>query len=382
MTGVSSSSDIHARLAAAEAALAAIGQSLSPDIHRVDVAVLIPCRNAARTIAQVVAGFRTALPAARIYVYDNNSHDETASVARQAGATVRRAPMEGEAGVIRRMFADVDADVYVLVEGDGAYDAAAAPRLVSRLIETQADMVIGARITPDKAAYPSPDGSARRAVNALVSAMFGDRFTDALSGYRVFTRRYVKSASRLDGGFGTAADLTLHALDLDMITTEVQTTCYAPASAAASTIERATAAANAGLAAIELVASERPLWLFGALSLGGATASLTLALPMIGEVLETGAAADLPTVIASAAGVILSGVSLTAGLVLESVSLSRRETRRAAYIGAESLVARLERLKSSEAEIAAVRERSTPAPQTDRSDEPADHPALRRLRSA
>ncbi|WP_299129646.1 glycosyltransferase, partial [uncultured Amaricoccus sp.] len=223
MPPVDFNADIHERLAAAEAALHAVGQQISPAIRHLDIAVLIPCYNEAAAIGDVVKSFRIALPHARIFVYDNNSHDNTAAVARDAGAIVRREPLQGKGHVVRRMFADIEADVYVMVDGDATYDAASAPRLVSRLLETQADMVVGARITEEKAAYRAGHRFGNRLLTGLVSMIFGDRFTDMLSGYRAFSRRFVKSFPALASGFETETELTVHALELDMITAEVQT---------------------------------------------------------------------------------------------------------------------------------------------------------------
>ena len=198
---IDSNTNIHERLAAAEAALHAVGQQISPAIRHIDIAVLVPAFNEAATIGEVVRSFRVALPHAKIYVYDNNSWDNTSTVAREAGAIVRREPLQGKGHVVRRMFSDVEADVYVMVDGDATYDAASAPRMVSRLIETQADMVVGARITEEKAAYRAGHRLGNRVLTGLVAKLFGDRFTDMLSGYRVFSRRFVKSFPALAGGF-------------------------------------------------------------------------------------------------------------------------------------------------------------------------------------
>ncbi len=203
---IDSTSNIHQRLAAAEAALHAVGQQLSPALRHVDIAVLIPAFNVAPTIGDVVRSFRVALPNARIYVYDNNSWDNTAALARDAGAVVRREPLQGKGHVVRRMFSDVEADVYVMVDGDATYDAGSAPRLVSRLIEAQADMVVGARITQEKAAYRAGPRFGNKLLTGLVARLFGDRLTDMLSGYRVFSRRFVKSfPARASRSFATPA---------------------------------------------------------------------------------------------------------------------------------------------------------------------------------
>src|SRR5690349_14511287 len=268
--------DIHQRLAAAEAALHAVGQQLSPALRHVDIAVLIPCFNEAASIGEVVKQFRITLPNARIFVYDNNSHDNTAAVAREAGAIVRREPLQGKGHVVRRMFSDIEADVYLMVDGDGTYDAASAPRLITRLIETQADMVVGARITEEKAAYRPGHRFGNRMLTGLVAWIFGDRFTDMLSGYRAFSRRFVKSFPALASGFETETELTVHALELDMITAEVQTPYGARQAGSVSKLSTIRDGFRILGTIGRLMRDERPMMFFGAISGVVALASLIL----------------------------------------------------------------------------------------------------------
>ena len=352
---VDRNANIHERLAAAEAALHAVGQQISPAIRHVDIAVLIPAYNEAKTIADVVKSFRIALPNARIFVYDNNSHDNTATIARDAGAIVRREPLQGKGHVVRRMFSDIEAEVYVMVDGDATYDAASAPRLVSRLIETQADMVVGARITEEKAAYRSGHRLGNRMLTGLVAWIFGDRFTDMLSGYRAFSRRFVKSFPALASGFETETELTVHALELDMITTEVQTPYGARPEGSVSKLSTF----RDGLRILgtigRLMRDDRPLLFFGALSGVIMLTSLILAAPIIAEFLTTGLVPRFPTAFLCGTLAVLSCIALVSGIILETVSLGRREMKRLAYNGIESLAAKLDRLEETRLTLTSLR---------------------------
>lgn len=333
--------DIHARLAAAEAALAAVGQQISPALRHLDIAVLIPCFNEAKTVGDVVKNFRTALPGARVYVYDNNSHDNSVVVAREAGAVVRREPLQGKGHVVRRMFSDIEADVYVLVDGDGTYDAAAAPRLVSRLVEAQADMVVGARITGDKLAYEGSNSLSNRMMTGMIASLFGDRFTDMLSGYRAFSRRFVKSYPALSTGLGAEPELTVHALNLGMITAEVQTTYAGQRIGETSRWSRMRNRLRILNMMVQLVRDARPLLFFGVV------AGL-LGLSAVG-------AQIVAQPLACATLVVLSAISLVSGVLLGAVSIGRREIKRAAYSQVESLAARLERFEETRLTLTSLR---------------------------
>lgn len=367
-------SNIHDRLAAAESALRAVGQQISPAIRQVDIAVLIPAYNEAATIGDVVRSFRAALPNCRIYVYDNNSYDNTAKLARDAGAIVRREPLQGKGHVVRRMFTDIEADVYVMVDGDATYDAAAAPRLVSRLIETQADMVVGARITEEKAAYRAGHRLGNRMLTGLVSTIFGDRFTDMLSGYRAFSRRFVKSYPALASGFETETELTVHALELDMITAEISTPYGARPEGSVSKLSTFRDGFRILGTIGRLMRDERPLMFFGALAGVITLAALVLGAPIIAEYMATGLVPRFPTAFLCGTLGVLAAISLVSGVILETVSLGRREMKRLAYNGIESLAAKLDRLEETRLTLTSLRQQVL-------TENPAVPPYARRRRT-
>lgn len=355
MSAHDTANDIHARLAMAEAALRSIGQGVSPMVRMLDIAVLIPCCNEGASIGDVVRSFHAALPQARIYVYDNNSHDNSAAIAREAGAVVRREPLQGKGQVVRRMFADIEADAYVLVDGDGSYDAAAAPRLISRLLETQADMVIGARVLADKSGRPQETRIGDRLLETMIAKLYGDRYTDMLSGYRVLSRRFVKSFPALSSGFDTDAELSIHALDLGLITAEAQT-AFTPASAPerdAHAIARDTFA-KLGMT-MRLMRDERPLAFFAAVAALICLGSAVIATPLFLTAVAAGAMAAFPSSFLLGATSVFAGASLAAGFVLESVRLGRREMKRLAFIQQEGLTSKLERLADTRVQLDALR---------------------------
>lgn len=355
MAGKYKELDIHERLAMAEAALGAIGQKTSSAVEDLDIAVMIPCFNEAATIANVVKNFEIALPMARIYVYDNNSTDNTAGIAREAGAIVRREPLQGKGQVVRRMFADIEADIYLMVDGDGTYDAAAAPRMVSRLIETGADMIVGARITEEKAAYRAGHRFGNAMLTGTVSKIFGERTTDMLSGYRAFSRRFAKSYPALASGFETETELTVHALELDMVTAEIQTTYSARPEGSTSKLNTIRDGMRILSTIGRLTRDERPLAFFGTLSLLAAIASLGLGVPVILEYMQTGLVDRFPTAFLAGMLGVLSAVGLVSGVILETVALGRREMKRLHYNQIESLTAKLERLGETRTQINDIR---------------------------
>jgi hypothetical protein len=355
MSSIDPTADIHARIAAAEAALRAVGQQHSPALRHIDIAVLIPCFNEASTIGDVVKSFRVALPNARIYVYDNNSRDNTAAIAREAGAIVRREPLQGKGHVVRRMFSDIEADVYVMVDGDATYDAAAAPRLVSRLIETQADMVVGARITEEKEAYRAGHRFGNKMLTGMVAWIFGDRFSDMLSGYRAFSRRFAKSYPALASGFETETELTVHALELDMITAEVQTAYGARPAGSASKLSTIRDGIRILATIGRLMRDERPLFFFGAVAGLLMLTALGLGAPVIAEYVGTGLVPRFPTAFLGATLAVMAAVSLVSGIILETVALGRREMKRLAYNQVESLSARLERFEETRLTLTSLR---------------------------
>ena len=296
-------------------------------------AVLIPCFNEELTVASVVDGFRAALPDATIYVYDNNSSDRTAERAAAAGAVVRREPLQGKGNVIRRMFADIEADVYVMVDGDGTYDPASAPGMIERVINERIDMVVGVRRQADgEAAWNQRRRFGNRVLTGTVAMLFGKRFSDILSGYRAFSRRFVKSYPALARGFETETELTVHALELRLPVAEVETPYKARPEGSYSKLSAFRDGLNILLVILLLLKEERPALFFGTISLVLAGTSLVLAYPIVVHFIETGLVPRFPTAILCTGLMLLAFLSLTAGMVLDSVSRGRREMKRMAYL--------------------------------------------------
>ncbi|MGD1878547.1 MAG: glycosyltransferase family 2 protein [Kiloniellaceae bacterium] len=296
------------------------------------IAVLLPCYNEEAAIAQVVRDFRAALPQARIYVYDNASSDRTSAVAAAAGAVVVREPLRGKGNVVRRMFADVEADIYVLADGDDTYDAAAAPRLIETLCRDQLDMVNAARQNTSQEAYRRGHHFGNRLFTQIISSLFGKRFNDILSGYRVFSRRFVKSFPALTQGFEIETELTVHALELRMPVSEVMTAYKERPEGSVSKLSTFRDGFRILRTIFRLTKEERPLAFFSASGGVLAVASVVLALPLFVTYLETGLVPRLPTAILVCALMILAFLSLACGLVLDSVSHGRREIKRLHYL--------------------------------------------------
>ena len=296
------------------------------------IAVLIPCYNEEVAIAKVVAEFRTLLPMAVVYVYDNNSHDRTVAVAREAGAVVRNETLQGKGHVVRRMFADVDADVYVLVDGDDTYDAASAPAMVRLLIDQQLDMVNGARVTEIETAYRRGHRFGNVMLTTLVRLVFGDRVSDVLSGYRVFSRRFVKSFPALASGFETETEFTVHALELKMPVGEVRTAYKERPSGSTSKLGTYSDGLRILRTIVVLVKEERPMAFFLLSALLLFVIGLLLGLPVVFEFLKTGLVPRLPTAVLAMGFVLLSFLSLVCGMVLDSVARGRKEFKRLAYL--------------------------------------------------
>ena len=297
------------------------------------IAVLLPCYNEEAAIAQTVAGFRAALPSAAIYVYDNNSKDRTVEVARAAGAVVRSERMQGKGNVVRRMFADVDADIYVMADGDATYDAEAAPQLVRRLIDEQLDMVVGSRVTQHDAAYRRGHVMGNKLLTGMLAKLFGRSFTDILSGYRVFSRRFVKSFPVLSGGFEIETEISVHALELRMPVGEVETRYFARPEGSASKLSTYSDGFRILNTIVTLYRIERPLLFFGAI--GGLLAflALVLGIPLAITYYHTHLVPRLPTAIMATGLIILAALCFFAGLILDTVVRGRREVRRLAYLG-------------------------------------------------
>ncbi len=296
------------------------------------VAVLVPCYNEEAAIAQVVEQFRAALPGAIIYVYDNNSKDGTAKAAHAAGAVVGVETRQGKGHVVCRMFADVEADLYVLVDGDATYDAPSAPKMIEKLVGENLDMVVASRVDHEHDAYRLGHRSGNRVLTWFVAEVFGSAFSDILSGYRIFSRRFVKSFPALSSGFEIETELTIHALELGMPTGEVKTPYYARAEGSASKLNTWRDGLRILWTIVRLYRVERPLRFFGVISLLLAALSIVLAVPVVVTFLEQGVVPRLPTAILSTALMLLACLALTSGLVLDTVTRGRRELKRLAYL--------------------------------------------------
>ncbi len=296
------------------------------------LAVLIPCFDEAAAIGQVVREFRAILPAATIYVYDNNSTDATVEIAGAAGAIVRSERLQGKGNVVRRMFADIEADVYVLVDGDATYDVASAPRLIARLLGDNLDMVVGSRVHTDAQAYRRGHRFGNRLLTWFVAWLFGKSFTDILSGYRVFSRRFVKSFPALSKGFETETELTVHALQLRMPVAELDTPYGLRPEGSASKLSTYRDGFRILRLILALHKHERPFQFFATIAVLLAAGSMGLALPIVLEWLHTGLVPRFPTAILATGVMILACLSLTAGVILETVTRGRLEVRRLVYL--------------------------------------------------
>jgi glycosyltransferase involved in cell wall biosynthesis len=296
------------------------------------IAVLVPCYNEERAIAKVVADFRAALPGATIYVYDNNSTDGTAAAAARAGAVVRRETHQGKGYVVRRMFSDVEADVYVLVDGDATYDAPSAPKMIAKLLAQRLDMVVATRVERDQKAYRPGHRTGNLLLSGLVTHIFGRAFTDILSGYRVFSRRFVKSFPILSGGFEIETELTVHALELELPVDEVATPYYSRPSGSTSKLSTWSDGLRIVWTVLKLYRAERPLALFGAFGIALAIISIGLAVPIFITYMQQGLVPRLPTAVLSTGLMLLAFLLLACGLILDTVTRGRREAKLFAYL--------------------------------------------------
>mgnify|MGYP001083385299 FL=1 len=296
------------------------------------VALLVPCRNEAATVAEVVAAFRRSLPQAQCHVLDNASDDGTAELARQAGAVVHPVPLRGKGNVVRRAFADIEADVYVMVDGDATYDAEAAPRLVRRLLEEGLDMVVGARVDQDPAAYRAGHRFGNRLLTRCVGLLFGNSFQDMLSGYRVFSRRYVKSFPAHAAGFEIETELAVHALQLRMPVAEVPTRYFTRPEGSTSKLNTWRDGARILATILRLFKAERPLLFFSIIAAASMLLSLVLAVPLLLTFLETGLVPRLPTAVLCSGLALLAALALACGLILDTVTRGRVEAKRLAYL--------------------------------------------------
>lgn len=315
-------------------------RSPAADLADASIAVLVPCLNEEAAIGKVVADFRSALPTASVFVYDNASTDGTVRAARDAGAIVREEPVRGKGNVVRRMFADVDADIYVLVDGDDTYSAAHAPDLVKTLVERQLDMVNAARVHAMAAAYRRGHRFGNRMLTAMVATVFGNRFRDILSGYRVFSRRFVKSFPALATGFETETELTVHALGLGMPVAEIETPYKERPPASASKLRTYRDGFRVLRAIMLLAKQERPLAFFSTITAVLVATALLLAYPLLLTYEQTGLVPRLPTAVLATGIMLLASLSLIAGLILDTVTRGRREMKRLHYLSIPAVSSR------------------------------------------
>jgi glycosyltransferase involved in cell wall biosynthesis len=297
------------------------------------IAVLIPCYNEEAAIAAVVRDFRRVLADCTIFVYDNNSTDRSREVALAAGAIVRTEPLQGKGNVVRRMFADIEADVFVLVDGDNTYDAESAPKLVELLLRDALDMVNAARVASSDLAYRAGHQFGNAMLTGLVSRIFGNRLTDMLSGYRVFSRRFVKSFPALTAGFEIETEFTVHALELRLPIAEVPTPYRERPIGSMSKLRTYRDGVRILRTIMTLIKQEKPLQFFASVSACLAIVATVLAVPVIQTFLHTGLVPRLPTAVLSMGIMLLAFLSLTCGLVLETVTRGRTEAKRLHYLG-------------------------------------------------
>jgi len=296
------------------------------------IAVLLPCYNEEKAIAATVRGFRAALPSATIYVYDNNSRDRTREVAAEAGAIVRSERQQGKGHVVRRMFADIDADIYVMADGDLTYDPESAPEMVDLLLGEQLDMVVGTRRHEEKDAYRGGHVLGNKVFTGLLSGLFGRSFSDIFSGYRVFSRRFVKSFPVLSSGFEIETEMSVHALELRMPVDEVETAYGARPEGSHSKLSTYSDGWRILKTIVTLYRIERPVLFYGSIGALLVVAALLLAAPLVQTYLQTGLVPRFPTAILVTGMVIVAVLCFFAGLILDTVTRGRREVRRLAYL--------------------------------------------------
>jgi len=297
-----------------------------------EIAVILPCYNEEAAIGQTVRDFRAALPSAKVYVYDNNSKDRTAEVARAAGAIVRTEMRQGKGNVMRRMFADVEADIYVLADGDDTYDAAAAPALIRKLVDEGLDIVTGRRVHSEAAAYRAGHVLGNRLLTGLTSLMFNVRLGDMLSGYRVMSRRFVKSFPFTAEGFGIETELTVHAVRLMMPMAEVDTAYKERPVGSVSKLSTYRDGFKILFTIAQMLREERPLLFFSAIAFVFALAALILGTSIVIEFVHTGLVPRLPTAVLATGLMLIAFLSVMSGLILDTVTRGRWANKRLSYL--------------------------------------------------
>jgi glycosyltransferase involved in cell wall biosynthesis len=296
------------------------------------IAVLLPCYNEEAAIAATVAGFRSALPGATIYVYDNNSRDRTRDIAAEAGAVVRTERQQGKGHVVRRMFADIDADVYVMADGDLTYDPSAAPAMVDLLLAEQLDMVVGTRRHREKDAFRGGHVLGNRLFTGLLAGLFGRSFSDIFSGYRVFSRRFAKSFPVLSSGFEIETEMSVHALELRMPVGEVETVYLARPEGSQSKLSTWSDGWRILKTIVTLYRVERPTLFYGSIGALLVVLAIVLAVPLVVTYVHTGLVPRFPTAILVTGMTIVAVLCFFTGLILDTVTRGRREVRRLAYL--------------------------------------------------
>lgn len=298
----------------------------------VSIAVLIPSYNEEAGIGHVIAGFREAVPSAEIFVYDNNSSDHTVEKAKNLGAIVRQESRQGKGYVVRRMFADIDADVYILVDGDDTYDSKIAQTLVEILIINGLDMINCSRASTIATAYRPGHKFGNGLLSGIVKMIFGDQFQDLLSGYRVFSRRFVKSFPVMSTGFEIETELTIHALALEMPSMEIPCNFKNRQEGSESKLRTFSDGFRILMTIANLLRQEKPLLVFSLVSFLSLSASLLLSYPLIETWLATGLVPRLPTAILTTGLMLGSICSMVCGLILDTVTRGRKEAKRLAYL--------------------------------------------------
>lgn len=306
------------------------------------VAVIIPCKDEAVAIGPMIDRFRELLPTVTVYVYDNNSTDRTVEVARQAGAVVRHEPRQGKGFVVRRMFADIEADIYVMIDGDGTYDIKAAPAMIAMLADQGLDMVCGTRRALEDTAYRKGHKFGNQLMSGIVRRIFGKGFSDIFSGYRVFSRRFVKSFPIMSRGFEIETELTVHALELEMPFAEVETDFRERPSGSASKLRTYVDGTRILWTIGNMLRQEQPLRLFGSVAGALALLALLLAFPLLQTFLQTGQVPRFPTAILATGMMLVAFLSLACGLILDTVTHGRREAKRMCYLSIPGVHAMLQ----------------------------------------
>jgi glycosyltransferase involved in cell wall biosynthesis len=297
-----------------------------------NVAILIPCYNEAGTIATVVKSFRKCLPTAAIYVYDNRSEDNTAELAKNAGATVVTAKIRGKGNVVRKMFTDINADVYIMVDGDSTYTAADATKMIDIIINEKVDMVVAARREKTASAYPAGHKLGNRAFNFMLEMLFNSTFLDVFSGYRAFSKRFVKTFPITSSGFDIEAELSIHTLTLAIPCVEINSVYLERPPYSKSKLNTFRDGFQILVSILRLLKETRPLFFFGAISLLLFLISVGISYPVIVTFIETGLVPRIPTIVLSTGLMMLSFLSLTCGVILDSLSKARREIKKLHYL--------------------------------------------------